>query len=209
MDLHHIRNDFRKGSLDTSDLKESPLEFLQQWLDEALKSEVNEPTAFSLSTVDSDGFPTSRILYLKGLIDHRLRFYTNYKSHKGYELATNPKAHMLFFWPELQRQLRITVEIQKCSPSESDEYFYSRPIESQFGAMASPQSTEIANRTIIEETLKTLKEKHNKPVRPEHWGGYNATPVSFEFWQGRPSRLHDRFIYEKEGENWIVKRLAP
>jgi pyridoxamine 5'-phosphate oxidase len=209
MDLHHIRTDFTKGELDLEDLKKSPFDFLQQWLDQAIKSETNEPTSFSLSTIDLKGFPTARILYLKALLKNNLRFYTNYSSHKGEELAANPKGSILFFWPELQRQVRITVNIVKCTEIESDEYFYSRPLESQYGAMASPQSSEIEGREVIENKIDKLKQEHPSPIRPVQWGGYDAAPVAFEFWQGRPSRLHDRFVYEKEGTEWKIKRLAP
>jgi pyridoxamine 5'-phosphate oxidase len=180
-------------------------------MEEAIQAEALEVNAMCLSTISKDGFPNSRIVLLKEL-DQGFVFFTNYESSKGKELAASPKASLTFFWPEIERQVRVVGTIGKISEKESDTYFFSRPISSQIGAWASPQSQEIPDRTVIEDSQKRLEEefKLNPIQRPAHWGGYRLIPHRIEFWQGRPSRLHDRISYELEGgTNWKKVRLAP
>jgi pyridoxamine 5'-phosphate oxidase len=180
-------------------------------MEEAIQAEALEVNAMCLSTISKDGSPNSRIVLLKEL-DHGFVFFTNYESSKGKELAASPKASLTFFWPEIERQVRVVGTIGKISEMESDTYFFSRPINSQIGAWASPQSQEIPDRTVIEDSQKRLEEecKLNPIQRPAHWGGYRLIPHRIEFWQGRPSRLHDRICYELDGgTNWKKVRLAP
>jgi pyridoxamine 5'-phosphate oxidase len=185
----------------------------EQWWNQAMNSEIDEVNAMTLATASADGTPHARIVLLKGYSDKGFIFYTNYESNKGKELAENPKATLVFFWKELERQVRISGTVQKVSEQENDEYFYSRPIGSQIGACASPQSQVIASREILENTTKQLEEKYainNKINRPQHWGGYIVQPTQIEFWQGRPSRLHDRILYTLQAnQSWKMERLAP
>jgi pyridoxamine 5'-phosphate oxidase len=206
-----LRENYTKGSLDVSDVSFVPLEQFQMWFDEAISSELLEPNALLLSTVSAKGKPSSRIVLLKGL-DNGFKFYTNYLSRKGTELIENPNACITFFWAELERQVRIEGTIEKVSAEESDEYFQSRPKGSQIGAWTSNQSMVIGNREVLEEREKHLIEKFgNNPIpRPPHWGGYRLVPNYIEFWQGRPSRLHDRIAYTlMENDEWKIERLSP
>jgi pyridoxamine 5'-phosphate oxidase len=211
MILADIRKDYTLKSLEIQDVGSDPLQQFRQWMEEAIQAEALEVNAMCLSTISKDGFPNSRIVLLKEL-DHGFVFFTNYESSKGKELAASPKASLTFFWPEIERQVRVVGTIGKISEKESDTYFFSRPISSQIGAWASPQSQEISDRTVIEDFQKRLEEefKLNPIQRPAHWGGYRLIPHRIEFWQGRPSRLHDRISYELEGgTNWKKVRLAP
>jgi pyridoxamine 5'-phosphate oxidase len=210
MNLADLRKDYTLASFDEKDLESSPIAQLQKWLTEALNAEVNEPTAMNIATVNADGQPSSRIVLLKGIEDGILKFFTNYDSKKGSDLSQNNKIAVNFFWPELERQVRIQGVVKKLSSSESDLYFYSRPLESQAGANASPQSQVIASRISLEQQFKEIFNHELKQItRPIHWGGYGITPFYFEFWQGRASRLHDRLIYLPQENNWEIKRLAP
>ena len=211
MILANIRKDYSLKSLEIQDVASDPLQQFRYWMEEAIQAEALEVNAMCLSTISKDGFPNSRIVLLKEL-DEGFVFFTNYESSKGKELAASPKASLTFFWPEIERQVRVVGTIGKISEQESDTYFFSRPISSQIGAWASPQSQEIPDRTVIENSQKRLEEefKLNPIQRPAHWGGYRLIPHRIEFWQGRPSRLHDRISYELEGgTNWKKVRLAP
>jgi len=210
-DIAALRENYTKGSLDVSDVSLSPFDQFQKWFDEAVSSELLEPNALLLSTVSTDGKPSARIVLLKG-IDTGFKFYTNYLSRKGTEVAENPNGSITFFWGELERQVRIEGLIEKVSAEDSDDYFQSRPRGSQIGAWVSNQSMVISDREVLEEREKHLIEKFgNNPIpRPPHWGGYRLVPTYVEFWQGRPSRLHDRVAYtQEENGSWRIERLSP
>ncbi|TNE53170.1 MAG: pyridoxamine 5'-phosphate oxidase [Bacteroidetes bacterium] len=205
-DDHH---EFDRGQLEDQYGK-NPYELFQQWYDEAQHGEVLEANAFALATVNSEGLPSSRILYLKELDQEEFVFYTNYQSRKGEELAANSQASMLFFWPELQRQIRIEGKVTRVADSLSDAYFASRPRGSQIGAWASQQSQLLTSRQELEDRIAELEKQYTGEVpRPPHWGGYALSPESLEFWQGRASRLHDRIYFERKGSSWDVCRLNP
>ncbi|TGK05289.1 pyridoxamine 5'-phosphate oxidase [Leptospira langatensis] len=206
-----IRNEYSKASLDEKDIDSSPLEFFQKWFDQAIESQVAEPTAMTLATVTEDGFPDARIVLLKGIENGGFQFYTNYSSRKGKELAKNPNACLVFFWIELERQVRIRGKVSKVSKETSETYFHSRPFDSQIGALASDQSQEVSDRSVLEKKFAELRSKYEgKSVPlPSEWGGYILEPSEIEFWQGRRSRLHDRILFRKEGGTWIRKRLQP
>lgn len=205
------RKDYALHSLDEENALQNPFDQFQQWLKEAIDAQLEEPYAMVLSTVGADGKPSSRVVLLrKYSAEQGFVFFTNYLSRKGQELAMNPNACLLFFWQELERQVRIEGVISKVSPELSDEYFASRPLPSQLGAIVSPQSQKIPNKTFLLEKLDAIDIMNYKPKRPEHWGGYSLQPHYFEFWQGRPSRLHDRLIYELQPDSsWKLSRLAP
>jgi len=211
MRLADIRKDYTLKSLEIKDVSLDPLRQFKLWMDEAIDSEALEVNAMCLSTLGLDGFPNGRIVLLKEL-DHGFVFFTNYESEKGNELNSNPKASLTFFWAEIERQVRVIGEVAKISEEESDEYFFSRPFGSQIGAWASPQSREISGREVIVANQRVIEEKFTPTtmVRPPHWGGYRLVPHRMEFWQGRPSRLHDRICYTKEAKgDWKISRLAP
>lgn len=203
-----IRQDYSLSSLNEQETGDDPVLFFAKWFKEAEHAACAEVNAMTLATVDEQSRPHARIVLLKGLENGHFVFYTNYKSNKGMELAANNNAAILFFWPELQRQVRVEGLITKVSPELSDEYFYSRPVSSQIGAMASAQSSKIASRALLEQKVEELS-RAGSVSRPEHWGGYALTPASIEFWQGRSSRLHDRILFEKDGLLWQKSRLAP
>ncbi|MEO1050670.1 MAG: pyridoxamine 5'-phosphate oxidase [Bacteroidota bacterium] len=210
--LADIRKEYSLESLDIDDVKASPIEQFQLWFDEAIKAEVIEPTAMNLATVNEKGRPSSRIVLLKGIEKDAFVFYTNYQSRKGSDLLKNNFGALTFFWPELERQIRIEGVVDRVDESESTAYFQSRPRGSQVGAWASPQSAAIASREILEERVKSIEEKHQGEEvlpRPKQWGGYAVSPYMIEFWQGRESRLHDRIVYIQEESDWKILRLAP
>jgi pyridoxamine 5'-phosphate oxidase len=206
-----IRKDYKLKSLLEEEVKNNPLDQFSLWWDEAINSKIEEVNAMTLATATQDGFPSARIVLLKGMTSEGFLFFTNYLSKKGADLAVNPRAALVFFWQELERQVRIEGTVEKISEAESNTYFASRPVKSQIGAWASPQSKTIARRNIIEESFEkyeTQFREGNIP-RPPHWGGYIVKPARIEFWQGRRSRLHDRILYIKSDKEWKRERLAP
>lgn len=211
-DLGHLRKVYEKGSLEISSVGTDPLLFFKKWFDQAQSYKIiDEPNAFSLSTISKDGFPKSRIVLLKSFDSKGFIFYTNYNSEKGKDILSNPKVGVSFFWPSLERQIIIKGSASKLNDDISDEYFDSRPIGSKLGAIASNQSQVIINRNILEQKLDDLKKiyKVKPPKRPKNWGGFKIFPISFEFWQGRPNRLHDRIIFNKMDKKWSINRLSP
>ncbi len=207
-----IRQDYALKQFDESHVQTDAMEQFKIWFKEAIDAEVMEPNAMTLATVKYDGRPTARIVLLKGIEENGFVFFTNYDSNKGKQLQANPFATLVFFWPELQRQVRIEGVISKNSAQSSDEYFHSRPLESRIGAHASPQSSELKNREELEERYKEFEKLFTEQplMRPLHWGGYILQAESIEFWQGRQSRLHDRFLFTKqEDATWKHVRLAP
>jgi pyridoxamine 5'-phosphate oxidase len=205
-----MRNEYMRASLDEDDVDADPFVQFQRWFDEAVRAELPTPNAMTLATVAADGAPGARIVLLKGADARGFVFYTNYQSRKGRELAANPCAALLFHWTELEREVRIEGRVEKTSTAESDDYFSSRPLGSRHAAIASPQSTVVANRAALESRFaEVAKTQGDAPVRPAHWGGYRLNPVAMEFWQGRHNRLHDRLLYTRAGERWSINRLAP
>ncbi|MEY2792235.1 MAG: Pyridoxal 5-phosphate synthase [Bacteroidota bacterium] len=210
MNLAELRENYQKGELLESMVDPNPLEQFKVWFKQAQDTKVPEPNAMYLSTAGLDGRISGRIVLLKSVGDG-FSFYTNYLSHKGEDLLIHPKASLTFFWVELERQIRIEGEVKKLSKEESQAYFTVRPRASQLGAWVSKQSSRIDSRNYLENRYKELEaEFENKEIpMPDYWGGYELIPTYFEFWQGRPSRLHDRIIYELEGKSWRIGRLAP
>ena len=210
--IANLRKDYSSQSLLETDVAVHPLDQFQKWWREAGDSAIDEVNAMTLATASSDGIPAARIVLLKDFDKSGFTFFTNYKSYKAMHLEENPKACLVFFWKELERQVRITGLVKKLPEKESDEYFLSRPVGSQVGAWASPQSQVIESREWLEERVLQLTEEFRQKElkRPPHWGGYLVTPVIIEFWQGRPSRLHDRIQYTlQEDSNWKIERLSP
>lgn len=212
MAIADIRKDYLSRSLSEADIAADPIRQFEKWWSETLASEIEEPNAMTLATASPDGFPSARIVLLKGFDKDGFVFFTNYKSYKGTQLEENPKACLVFFWKELERQVRITGIVQKVSNAESDTYFKSRPLGSQVGAMISPQSQVIESREWLEKKYEqaALKSNETDVNRPAFWGGFVVKPVIIEFWQGRKSRLHDRIQYTlEENGKWKIERLAP
>ncbi len=209
--LADIRQEYSREELSRKKAAADPFSQFETWMNEALAAEVNEPTAMTLSTVGSDNRPSSRVVLLKGFDADGFVFFTNYNSRKGRQLQENPFAAINFFWPELERQVNISGSASKVSPEESDEYFDSRPLTSRVGAWASDQSEKIDSRTVIMTKAAKLLVKYaiGRVPRPPHWGGFRLVPDRIEFWQGRPSRLHDRICYERNGDAWDISRLSP
>jgi len=211
-ELAALRQNYALNALSASDVSPDPMAQFGHWFDEAIDSKVLEPNAFSLATANLEGRPSARTVLLKGFDHKGFVFFTNYESRKGNELDVNPQAAMLFTWLDLQRQIRIEGSIEKISMEESLDYFQSRPIESQIGAWASPQSRPITSREVLEKNSVAIKEKYRgveKLPLPPFWGGYRLVPLWFEFWQGRESRLHDRVVYSPKEGGWEIGRLAP
>ncbi len=207
-----LRESYLRGGLLEADVDPDPIVQFEKWFAEALAAGLKEPNAMTLATASSDGVPSARLVLLKGVDQRGFVFFTNYESGKGRELAANPRAALVFYWPELERQVRISGDVTQTSGEESDKYFQSRPTGSQLGAWASRQSEKIAGRTILEDRLADLQIQYDgKPVpRPPHWGGYRVRPRLIEFWQGRPNRLHDRLRYTRDAAgSWRLERLSP
>jgi len=207
-----IRKDYQHLSLTEKDVKQNPFDQFADWWDAAIHASIDEVNAMTLATASPDGIPAARIVLLKGFDSNGFVFFTNYESFKGRQLAENPRACLVFFWKELERQVRITGLVEKTSAAESDNYFNSRPESSRIGAWASPQSRVINSRAQLEEEEKAFARRFDGKTihRPPHWGGYRVKPGTIEFWQGRPSRLHDRIQYSlQDGGSWLIERLAP
>jgi len=209
--ISEIRNDYTLRQLNELDVDSDPFVFFNEWLNEAIDSECNEPTAMTLATSTFDGKPSARIILLKGADKEGFTFYTNYDSRKGSQILQNPYGALLFFWPELQREIRIEGAIKKADEEQSDDYFKSRPTKSQISAWASPQSKVIPSRKYLESLKSDFQEEFSRRTipRPANWGGYILVPTLFEFWQGRANRLHDRIQYTLQNDEWIIERLAP
>ncbi|MFF5383900.1 pyridoxamine 5'-phosphate oxidase [Pedobacter suwonensis] len=209
--LQNLRQDYKSASLDESDVDPDPIVQFQNWFKHAVDAHIYEPNVMTLATADKAGRPDARIVLLKGVDKDGFRFFTNYLSAKGKELKRNPYAALVFFWPDLERQVRIEGTVEKLDKETSEAYFNTRPIASQIGAVVSPQSQIIPNRAFLEEKVEQLKAKSTKKgiVKPAHWGGYIVKPTRIEFWQGRRSRLHDRINFELVKGSWTKTRLAP
>lgn len=211
-DIAAIRQEYLMASLRKSDLDQNPIQQFQIWFQDALNASIEHVNAMTLSTVDQNKHPKSRIVLLKGIEENQFVFFTNYQSHKGAQMAHNKHIALNFYWHELQRQVRIEGEVHQISEEDSIQYFATRPIESQLGAWASHQSEALESRELLEARYQEIKKKYESAEvpKPPHWGGYAVAPTYIEFWQGRASRLHDRFCYQKaEGDTWSIQRLNP
>ncbi len=209
--LHDLRQEYRAAQLTEQDVESDPILQFGKWFSAAVDAGLYEPNVMTLATADRFGKPSARIVLLKGFDETGFVFYTNYESKKGQDLLENPQAALVFFWPELERQVRIEGVVSKVDVQTSADYFHSRPPGSQIGALVSPQSKVLNNRDSLEEKAAELTKQYDgKQIpHPMHWGGYLIEPIHMEFWQGRPSRLHDRIVYEMVDGSWIINRLAP
>ena len=210
--IANLRQDYTLQGLSETEIDSNPFAQFKEWFDRALSADILEPNAMMVATTTPEGKPSARMVLLKDFDARGFVFYTNYNSHKAQELAENPQAALVFWWAELQRQVRICGRVEKVSDEESDKYFYTRPLSSRLGAWASNQSGVIENREVLEQNLEELKEKYQdrEIPRPSHWGGIRVIPAEIEFWQGRSSRLHDRLVYTRmEDSSWKIERLSP
>lgn len=211
MTLAELRREYSLAGLRRADLEADPIAQFQKWFAQAMSAEIVEPNAMTLATVSADGQPSTRIVLLKGVDERGFSFFTNYESRKGRELAGNPKAALTFFWVGLERQISVCGTVAKLPRADSEAYFAVRPLGSQRGAWVSKQSQVVANREFLEKRLSEVESEYGTKVpTPPYWGGYILDPTSVEFWQGRPNRLHDRFLYRKANANdWVIERLSP
>lgn len=209
-DVSQLRRDYRRATLDAADLGADPVKAFERWFTEAEAAEATEPNAMALATADEHGVPAVRMVLLKGYDPRGFVFFTDRRSAKGSALAVNPHAALLFWWPELERQVRVTGAVSRTTDAESEAYFRSRPLGSRLGAWASEQSAVIESRDALETAAAQAADRYgDDPPLPPHWGGYRVAPEEFEFWQGREDRLHDRLRYRREGGKWVVERLGP
>ena len=209
-DLAQLRVDYKRAALSERDAASDPFDQFARWFDEAVAAALPEPNAMTLATVDPAGGPAARVVLLKGIDPRGLVFHTNYESRKGREIIADPRVALLFFWVELQRQVRVEGVAERVSAEESEVYFAARPRGSQLSAWASPQSAPVPDRAWLEAQVASVEARFTSIVpRPPHWGGIRVVPNRFEFWQGRESRLHDRLVWSKEGDRWKIGRLAP
>jgi pyridoxamine 5'-phosphate oxidase len=206
-----LRKEYTRAGLTESDVAPDPVEQFRRWFDEALEADLHEPNAFVLATATRDGLPSARVVLLKGLDERGFVFYTNYEGRKGRELEENPRAALLFYWGELERQVRIEGTVSRVSEEESDAYYASRPRGSRLGAWASEQSRVVEGREVLESRIGDLEAEYEgrEVPRPPFWGGYRVNPAAIEFWQGRENRLHDRIVYRRESGRWKTERLQP
>lgn len=209
--IQNLRQDYRAAQLNEQDVDQNPVVQFQKWFKEAVDAQLYEPNVMTLATADRFGKPSARIVLLKGVDNDGFVFFTNYESSKGQHLVENPQAALVFFWAELERQVRIEGVVSRVPARVSADYFHSRPAGSQIGALASPQSKVISDRALLENKVAELTKQYEgqEIPRPSNWGGYLLEPSKIEFWQGRPSRLHDRIVYELVEGSWIINRLAP
>ena len=210
-DIASLRKEYKREELTEESVAVNPFDQFRAWFDEALAAQLPEPTAMTLATADTHGVPSARTVLLKGVDETGFVWYTNYASEKGQCLEQNPVAALLFFWPELERQVRISGTVERVSRYESEAYFHSRPRESQLGAWASHQSTVVASREDLEQSFAAMQQQFadGEIPLPPTWGGYRLSPLRIEFWQGRPSRMHDRIRYRRSDGGWVTDRLAP
>lgn len=210
MNVADLRQEYMREGLDEKGVARDPLKQFALWFDEAVKTQMPMVNAMTLATVSAAGLPSTRIVLLKGVDPRGFVFYTNYDSRKGRELAANPAASLLFYWIDLEREVRIDGRAERVSAQESDEYFAGRPLGSRHAAIASPQSETVRDRGALEALFAETGKRHgNNPRRPANWGGYRVVPDAIEFWQGRANRLHDRVLYTREAGGWKIERLAP
>lgn len=210
--MNEAPHQYNSDSIDEKTVDRDPLKLFQRWLEEAVATDIHLPEAMTLATSTGDGKPSARLVLLKAADEGGFVFYTNYNSRKARELDANPQAALVFYWPQLERQVRVEGQVERTSADESDSYFKTRPRESQMGALASPQSQVIASREALQQRVDELEELYHvgEVERPGHWGGYRLLPERIEFWKGRPGRLHDRIVYQRQPDgSWTISRLAP